>query len=682
MKSNINAKAINYDPVVLLQLSFFALAICFLLASTPAWSAQYYVATTGDNLNSGLSLSLPFKTIQKAMDTAIAGDTVFVRGGVYRETVTVAKGGGTAGNLVTVQGYNGEVPVIKGSDVVTGWTQYNSTIWKKTGWAVNSQQVFVDFNDAQPSKPLQQIGLPSTYYTTYEYPSAVGSGLSTMVPGSFYYDAAATTLYVWLPDGSDPNTHVMEASTRGRLFFMGMPYIYLKGFAFRHSNNSAIKQQAAAVELSSNSVIDQCDIQQTDFAGLQMGYMQSNTQAINCNISNNGDSGINAAATYNFRVANVTMNNNNYRNFNTLWHAGGFKAATKAYGTVEFSEASGNNGSGIWFDYCNGGSAITVRNNYVHNNGPKEAGIFFEVSKNGLIYNNVLANNTRRGIYISASDNTRVFNNTVFGTKVYSAIEVGGMPRTGATLTYNSVTNNIISHNTTNYDLWITPDNGTTILGNTSNYNNFYRPTGSLVFFSSVINYGLSAWQTATKQDMNSLNVNPGFVNAVSPAAATDLALQAISPIIDRATTLSAVPRDYVNGARPAGAAYDMGAFEYAATATTTTTTTTPPPTTTTTTTTPTADTTAPSVTVSNPATDGVTVKNSLSVAASATDNVKVSSMKLYVDGVLKAQTSTAQISYNWDTHRLSRGSTHYILVAATDAALNLTQVTRKVTVQ
>ena len=177
-----------------LQASF---VIMLLLLAPAAWSATYYVANNGNDAANGTSLSTPFKTIQKAMNTAVAGDTVYVRGGTYREEVNVYRGGGSAGNYVNVFAYQNEVPVIKGSDLVTGWVKHSGNIWKKTGWTVNSQQVFDGSRDG-PS--LQQIGMPSRFYTTYHYPKQVGSGLSSMTAGSFYYDAAATTLYIWLAD--------------------------------------------------------------------------------------------------------------------------------------------------------------------------------------------------------------------------------------------------------------------------------------------------------------------------------------------------------------------------------------------------------------------------------------------------------------------------------------------------
>lgn len=636
-------------------------------APMSAWSTSYYVSNSGSNNNNGTSVTSPFQTIQKAIEAAVAGDTVYIRAGTYREQVSAWKNAGSAGKYITVTGYNGEVPVLKGSDVVTGWTQYSGNIWKRSNWTINSQQVFVDYNDAAPGKPLQQIGMPNSMYSTYEYPKPVGSGVSSMVAGSFYYDAAGLALYVWLPDGSDPNQHRMEVSTRARVFEMKQPYIYLKGLAFRHSTTSTFVKQGSGVEMTSNSVIDQCDIQSMDFGGVGMGYQQTNAQLINSVVSNNGDVGVNAPASWNFRVAGVHMNGNNYRNFYQFWHAGGIKAASKAYGTVEFSEVAYNNASGIWFDYANGGSQIVIRNNYIHDNGPVDAGIFLEVSNSAQVYNNVIANNTRRGIYVSASDNNNVYNNTVYGVSGYAGIEVGGMPRSGATLTNNKVYNNLISNGSTKYDLIVATPNGTDIVNNTSDYNNFYRPAGGVQLFLGSLFTDLTAWKTATKQDAHSLNSNPTFAGTTATDA-TRFQLASTSPLVDKATTLSVVPNDYVKTPRPAAAAYDIGAFEYTSGTTTTSSTTTK-----------TADTTFPTATVNTPSTDGTKVSGSVYVSASATDNVGVVQMRIYIDNVLKSQSAKGSIAYPWSTSGMVSGSTHYIMATAADAAGNLTKVTRKV---
>lgn len=543
----------------LIQKAIILFALFFCLSPT-SWAVSYYVSTTGKDTNSGTTTSTPFRTLQRAVDKAIAGDTINVRGGTYREEVSIYRNGGSSGRYVTIQAYGSEKPVLKGSELVTGWTLHYGKIWKRTNWQHNSQQVFVDLRDG-PS--LKQVGMPSSYYTKYEYPKPLGSGVSSMVAGSFYYDRGAKVLYLWLPDGSSPNNHKIEASTKKRVLFMGKPYIYVKGLTFRHSNSAAHLKQGMGVELSSNSVCDRCDIQYMDFAGLSMGYLQNGAQVINSVISNNGNSGINMPASYNFRVANNKISNNNTRNFYQFWHAGGIKAASKAYGKVEFNDIGYNNGSGIWFDYANGGSQIIIRNNFIHNNGPVEAAIFMEASKNALIYNNVITNNKRRGVYVSASNSIKVYNNTLYNTGVHAAIEVNGMPRSGQTLTGNSVNNNIISHSTSKYDVFIAKPNGGTISNNTSNNNLIYRSSGApQLAWGGSIYTSLTNWRNATGLDKNSLLGNPLFSSASSTGAGTNWAVQSSSPAVNKGQALSTVPVDFKQIKRPYGGIYDIGAFE------------------------------------------------------------------------------------------------------------------------
>lgn len=84
------------------------LAISLFVSPRSARAAgnTYYVATNGSDSASG-SQSNPWKTIQKAANVAKAGDTVYVRGGVYNERVVVSRSG-TAGNYITFSSYPGE----------------------------------------------------------------------------------------------------------------------------------------------------------------------------------------------------------------------------------------------------------------------------------------------------------------------------------------------------------------------------------------------------------------------------------------------------------------------------------------------------------------------------------------------------------------------------------------------
>ena len=78
--------------------------LIFLLAFSPVFSKTYYVnASTGNDSNTGLNISSPFLTIQKALNTASAkGDIVLVSPGTYIENL-VWKFSGTKNKINILQ---------------------------------------------------------------------------------------------------------------------------------------------------------------------------------------------------------------------------------------------------------------------------------------------------------------------------------------------------------------------------------------------------------------------------------------------------------------------------------------------------------------------------------------------------------------------------------------------------
>lgn len=81
------------------------------LPTVAAHTATYYVATTGSNSNPGTQ-SNPWKTVAHAVNTMVAGDTTYVRGGVYNEGLIRFKKSGTAAAPIKLLNYPGESPII------------------------------------------------------------------------------------------------------------------------------------------------------------------------------------------------------------------------------------------------------------------------------------------------------------------------------------------------------------------------------------------------------------------------------------------------------------------------------------------------------------------------------------------------------------------------------------------
>lgn len=115
------------------------LVACLLLPVIPVIAAgnTYYVAKTGSDSNNGTTLATAWKTIQKAAATMTAGDTVYVKAGVYNEQITPANSG-SSGNYITYQAYPGDTVVIDGTGIDMGvnlnetWADGLVKIWNKS----------------------------------------------------------------------------------------------------------------------------------------------------------------------------------------------------------------------------------------------------------------------------------------------------------------------------------------------------------------------------------------------------------------------------------------------------------------------------------------------------------------------------------------------------------------------
>jgi thermitase len=75
----------------------------------------------------------------------------------------------------------------------------------------------------------------------------------------------------------------------------------------------------------------------------------------------------------------------------------------------------------------------------------------------------------------------------------------------------------------------------------------------------------------------------------------------------------------------------------------------------------------APTVTISNPI-NGSKIGKSVSVSVSAKDDVKVASVKLYIDGKLVSSVSGTNLNYSWNTNKVKLGA-HVIEALATDTS-------------
>lgn len=131
----------NYQSLVMKRTSLF-LIVFVSLCHLATRASIYYVAPTGSDANPG-SIDFPFRTVQRAQTSVVAGDTVYIRGGTYvmQESdiaaTTTASGvqfayvtnltkSGTAGKRINYWAYPGERPVFDYTNIKPANTRVNA----------------------------------------------------------------------------------------------------------------------------------------------------------------------------------------------------------------------------------------------------------------------------------------------------------------------------------------------------------------------------------------------------------------------------------------------------------------------------------------------------------------------------------------------------------------------------
>jgi hypothetical protein len=111
------------------------------ITATSANAASYYVANNGSDENAG-SIDQPFGTIKRGTAALHSGDTLYVRGGIYDETIAIWDfRGGSPGSHTVISGYENENPVIRCtncSQIVATIVQPYTTVQSFTIDAINA----------------------------------------------------------------------------------------------------------------------------------------------------------------------------------------------------------------------------------------------------------------------------------------------------------------------------------------------------------------------------------------------------------------------------------------------------------------------------------------------------------------------------------------------------------------
>jgi phage baseplate assembly protein W len=477
--------------------------------------ATYYVSTSGNDSNPG-TIGSPWRTIQKAANTAAAGDTVNVRGGTYAETIEVNVSG-SSGAFITFQSYTGETAIIDGTTLTVGSPAQDMIFMEDRSYIRWQNFEICNFRTSVSGQEPQAIMIQGTshhieilnnniHHIETNVNSTSGSnGHGILVIGS----NGSTAITDIVIDGN----HIHDMRT---------------GFSETLTLNGNVTNFRVT-----NNVIHDCNNIAIDMAG-HYGACPNPT---------------------NDQARNGLCSGNLVYNIDSFYNP--------AYGG-SFTTGGGSRGAdGIYVD---GGKDIIIERNIV-----KRCNIGIEMASEhaGLatsyitVRSNIVIESHNYGIAIGGYDpdrgitnNCKILNNTLFknGTLGWgSDLEVQFDTRD------NVVKNNVFFGNGLSYFIHNAYVQNT---GNVVDYNLYFLtdgPSAAQFMWKNVTYSSWSAWQ-GTGNDSHGLWADPQFVSS----ALENFHLLSSSPAIGQGDTsvVGGGELDVEGGARSQGAAVEMGAYE------------------------------------------------------------------------------------------------------------------------
>lgn len=370
----------------------------------PVPAQAIFVSPAGQDSNAG-TLSAPVRTLATALSLAPSGGTVVMRGGTYHESVSVT-------SPVTIENYPGESVWLDGSSRVSGFVA-TGTSWTLPGWSYAFDHS-PTFTSGAPDGTSAGWQFVDPKYPMAPYPdqlwvdgrplAQVSAGVTPRA-GQFSVNTAAHTLQV----GSNPNGHLVEASTLQVAMNIRAAHTTVRGIGVRRYADSVPQMGAITIE-SPSVTLENVDVEDMATSGLFVGASSAVLRDVTVNRS--GMLGVGGNYAYSALFDGVRVTNSNTQHFNLFPVAGGIKLARSRGVVVRNSVVSGNDGTGIWFDESSYG--MTITGNTVANNAGH--GIAIEISGGALIANNLIINDAQNGLKINDANDVRIWNNTIVGT--------------------------------------------------------------------------------------------------------------------------------------------------------------------------------------------------------------------------------------------------------------------------
>ncbi|MGD1156449.1 MAG: Ig-like domain-containing protein [Terriglobia bacterium] len=500
---------------------------------------------------------------------------------------------------------------------------------------------------------------------------------TSLTPGSFWWDAANTRVYIRTTGDNAPSNYVspgIEAGQRDYAVYATFKnFITLTGIETDKANLHGVYWNNSSGMLTTGVTALENFKNGIQYDGGTSNVVSYSTAAYN------GANGFSLFESPSILVDHVVAHDNAQLTDDDDTAGIKFNDSTNIQPnmTVQYSHVynngigqTTNRGKGIWADTV--GPGFTAKYNLVHGN--RTDGILAEADSAVIITNNIVYGTLGpdiTGIALVANNssipmsNSLVANNVVYGIAGLG-IKVAAVNFAGGCVN-NLVKNNLSTGNTVQLAAYGGCENpGTNGSGNVYTYNGFgTQGTNFIAWGSGSGNYSTYAtWEAAagncgTTGCSHSVQADPQFVNA----AGFNFTLASSSPAIDAGLNLGST---YEWGLDPAstwpssvitlnqnnyGAGWEMGAYVY-------------------------TQTSAPWVVMTAP-TASSTVSGTVTVSASSTavSPAAISSVQFYLDSSplgspVISTSSPNTYSYSWNTASSTNGS-HTLYALATDNYAN-----------
>ena len=384
----------------------------------------FYVAPDGKTDAAG-TLAAP-TSLAAAVAKAASGDAIILRGGVYRT-------GSLAFNQkIIFQPYQSEHPVLKGTEIPTGWQSAGPNVWKTSWTKLFPAAPLAWWNRAreEAQTPLHRFN-NDMVFVDGEFLQSAGS-VAEVKPNTYYIDYAAKEVYV----GADPATHTVEITAHdGALVRTSQPVngktndhlgpvirgLTITGYARRCLEVEG-KKQFGPNDEPTDEPIGKADA--SSYGKEAIGTVIENNTISYCSrvggwfrgdntvIRNNLFSDTSTEGIYVIGSSNVLIEKNVVRRNNIEKLTGYFPGAVKIFNQTHHVVFRDNlvlenpNSNAVWYDVGNYDAVVV--NNYI---ADAQVGFFFEISNSATVAGNVFVRNGK-GSWALNSRNVHLYNNT------------------------------------------------------------------------------------------------------------------------------------------------------------------------------------------------------------------------------------------------------------------------------